>query len=32
MGIFLLIQFTNAFISFYETTKAGDAIAASNPA
>jgi H+-transporting ATPase len=28
MGILLLIQFTNAFISFYETTKAGDAIAA----
>ena len=28
MGILLVIQFTNAFISFYETTKAGDAIAA----
>ena len=28
MGILLLIQFTNASISFYETTKAGNAIAA----
>jgi H+-transporting ATPase len=28
MGILLLIQFANASISFYETTKAGDAIAA----
>ena len=28
MAILLLIQFTNASISFYETTKAGDAIAA----
>ena len=28
MGILLIIQFTNASISFYETTKAGDAIAA----
>lgn len=28
MAILLAIQFTNAFISFYETTKAGDAIAA----
>jgi H+-transporting ATPase len=28
MGILLAIQFTNAIISFYETTKAGNAIAA----
>ena len=28
MGILLLIQFANASISFYETTKAGDAVAA----
>jgi H+-transporting ATPase len=28
MGILLGIQFINAFISFYETTKAGDAVAA----
>jgi len=28
MGILLAIQFTNASISFYETTKAGNAIAA----
>lgn len=28
MGILLIIQFANAFISFYETTKAGDAVAA----
>lgn len=28
MGILLLIQFSNAFISYYETTKAGDAVAA----
>eukprot|EP00970_Alexandrium_tamarense_P007266 scaffold1308_cov189-Alexandrium_tamarense.AAC.4 len=28
MGILLLIQFTNASISFYETNKAGDAVAA----
>jgi H+-transporting ATPase len=28
MGILLGIQFTNASISFYETTKAGDAVAA----
>jgi magnesium-transporting ATPase (P-type) len=28
MGILLAIQFTNAFISFYETTKAGNAVAA----
>jgi H+-transporting ATPase len=28
MGILLGIQFTNGFISFYETTKAGDAVAA----
>jgi H+-transporting ATPase len=28
MGILLAIQFTNAFISFYETNKAGDAVAA----
>jgi H+-transporting ATPase len=28
MGILLAIQFTNASISFYETTKAGDAVAA----
>jgi len=28
MGILLAIQFINAFISFYETTKAGDAVAA----
>jgi H+-transporting ATPase len=28
MGILLFIQFTNASISFYETTKAGDAVAA----
>ena len=28
MAILLGIQFTNAFISFYETTKAGDAVAA----
>lgn len=28
MALLLGIQFTNAFISFYETTKAGDAVAA----
>lgn len=28
MGILLLIQFSNASISYYETTKAGDAVAA----
>jgi len=28
MGILLAIQFINAFISFYETNKAGDAVAA----
>jgi H+-transporting ATPase len=28
MAILLVIQFVNAFISFYETTKAGDAVAA----
>jgi H+-transporting ATPase len=28
MGILLAIQFINAFISFYETTKAGNAVAA----
>jgi hypothetical protein len=28
MSILLGIQFTNASISFYETTKAGDAVAA----
>jgi H+-transporting ATPase len=27
-GILLLIQFTNASISFYETNKAGNAVAA----
>jgi H+-transporting ATPase len=28
MGILLGIQFINAFLGFYETTKAGDAVAA----
>jgi H+-transporting ATPase len=29
MAILLVIQFVNAGISFYETTKAGDAVAVS---